>query len=122
MVSFDFDGTLQDNAAGGGVGQPYPKVIAFLKQFAAEGATIVIVTQRYSTDNPAIERFLQQNGIAQYVSHIYNSDTGDKTAELLQAKAQIHVDDRVSNLDILKKTLPSLKLYTVVNGAPVPYY
>lgn len=120
VVSFDFDGTLHDLAAGREVGTPYPQVLDFLKQFGEAGAQVIITTARVTEDNPVIETFLARNGVAQYVTQIYNTETSDKTASLIAAGAQIHVDDRAPNLDALRSN-PNLKLFKVTNGVVSSY-
>lgn len=122
VVSFDFDGTLQNVTVGRSVGTAYPQVLDFLKQLGAAGAQVIITTARTTDDNPLIEDFLNRNNATQYVTQIYNTETSDKTGALLAAGAQVHVDDRANVLAHLQTTAPSIKLFKVGDDGSVAAY
>jgi len=121
VASFDFDGTLHSAASGAMVGLPYQSVIDEVIKYSKSGYDVVITTTRDSSDNEIIENFLQTHGLGPYIKKIYNSNSGDKTKELIESGAIVHVDDRKANLDVLRETLPYMQLILATKGVLTPY-
>lgn len=113
IVSFDFDDTIfklkwdteeNDFVRDDGlntIGELNLKIDGLIRQYAAAGWKVVIVTSRYDVHKQEVIDFVKEHNLP--ISEIYCTNGENKINTLMKVKAQIHYDDDKSEIDAINR-------------------